>query len=128
MEKCLFRTLIHIPKAEKLIETKHKILFIGSCFASNIGKFMDDARFHVMSNPFGVLYNPVSVAWSIESAIENADAGNLELVYNNELWHSLFHHGKFSRLSPEETIEEINCVTNKVNLFLKETDFLILTF
>lgn len=128
MEKDLFRTVVPIPKYSNLIETKDKILFIGSCFASNMGKFMEEARFPVMVNPFGVLYNPMSISWTINSLLTQFDAGDLNLVYDNGLWHSLFHHGKFSCKTPEETVNEINSVSKETGLFLKEIDYLILTF
>jgi len=128
MEKNLFRTPIYFPKAEKLIETKDNILFIGSCFADNMGKFMEEARFQVMVNPFGVLYNPASIAWTIESLLKPFDANELEFEFCNGLWHSFFYHGKFSHPIQEETISYINKKTVETRLFLKKTDFLVLTF
>ena len=128
MEKELFRLPVEISKSENLIETKDKILFIGSCFADNMGKFMNDARFPVMVNPFGVLYNPMSIAATINSLLNPFDAEDLELDFDNGLWHSFLHHGKFSRPTPEETIEEIQNVVSETSLFLQETKYLALTF
>jgi hypothetical protein len=128
MEKELFRLPVEIPKADSLIETKDKILFIGSCFANNMGKFMEDARFSVMINPFGVLYNPMSIASTINSLLNPFDSNDLELEFDNGLWHSFFHHGKFSRPTPEATIAEIQKSVSETALFLKETKYLALTF
>jgi hypothetical protein len=128
MEKELFRLPVEVLKADNLIETKDKSLFIGSCFANNMGKFMDEARFPVMLNPFGVLYNPMSIANTINSLINPFDKDNLELEFNNGLWHSFFHHGMFSRPTQEETIAEIQNAVSKTALFLKETHYLVLTF
>ena len=54
------------------------IMLLGSCFADNIGKIMKDMGFNVCVNPFGTLYNPVSVCNSIRR-LESAVPGSLTL-------------------------------------------------
>ena len=49
------------------ISYKDRIMILGSCFADNIGRKMSDLGFNVCVNPFGTLYNPVSVSNSIQS-------------------------------------------------------------
>ena len=128
MEKNLFRIPVTIQKANTQIESKDKILFIGSCFANNMGKYMEEARFPVLVNPFGVLYNPVSISTTIESLLLPFDVADLDLVFNNGLWHSFLHHGKFSRPSHEEIVTEINHTIIETSKFLKESEYLVLTF
>ena len=128
MEKDLFRTVVSIPKSPELINVGDKVLFIGSCFASNMGRIMEEARFPVMVNPFGTMYNPMSIAWLLDSSIKLIDAGDLELAFNNGLWHSFFHHGMFSRPEPEEVIDEINKAITKTSYFLQEAEYIVITF
>jgi len=127
-EKNLFRIPVVIPKSETLIELSDKILFMGSCFASNMGKLMEDARFPVNVNPFGVLYNPISIADTISSLLQPFDAGDLDFVFGNGLWHSFLHHGKFSQPTREKIINEINNCVQQTKSFLQKSDYLILTF
>ena len=61
-----FRTPVHIPKPPFLIEPLEEILFVGSCFADSIGRRFREERFPVTVNPFGTMYNPVSVLHTIE--------------------------------------------------------------
>jgi lysophospholipase L1-like esterase len=61
----LFRTIVDIPKPPFLIEPLEELLFVGSCFADNIGKRFAEERFPVVANPFGVMYNPASVLHTI---------------------------------------------------------------
>ena len=61
-----FRTIVDIPKAPFLIEPLEEMLFVGSCFAENIGRRMEEEHFSVVVNPFGVMYNPVSILHTVQ--------------------------------------------------------------
>ncbi|MBQ8047632.1 MAG: GSCFA domain-containing protein [Prevotella sp.] len=61
-----FRTIVDIPKAPFTIEPCQKLLFVGSCFADNIGQRAREEKFRATVNPFGVMYNPASVLHTIE--------------------------------------------------------------
>lgn len=66
-----FRTIVDIPTPEFTIEPQEKMLFVGSCFADNIGKRFVDDMFLATVNPLGVMYNPASILHTIQS-IEDA--------------------------------------------------------
>lgn len=66
-----FRTIVDIPTPEFTIEPQEKMLFVGSCFADNIGKRFVDEMFLSTVNPLGVMYNPASILHTIQS-IEDA--------------------------------------------------------
>lgn len=66
-----FRTIVDIPTPEFTIEPQEKMLFVGSCFADNIGKRFLDEMFLATVNPLGVMYNPASILHTIQS-IEDA--------------------------------------------------------
>ena len=61
-----FRTVVNIPKPEFQIEPLEHILFVGSCFADSIGRRFEQERFPVTVNPFGVMYNPVSILHTVQ--------------------------------------------------------------
>jgi len=60
-----FRTPVQIAKPSFQIEPLEEILFVGSCFADNIGKRFGEEHFPVTVNPFGTMYNPASVLHTI---------------------------------------------------------------
>ena len=60
-----FRTIVNIPRPTFELEPCERILFVGSCFADNIGKRFEEEKFRAMVNPFGVMYNPVSVQHTV---------------------------------------------------------------
>ena len=62
-----FRTVVSIPK-ERLFQIPpcEKMLFVGSCFADNIGQRFLQEQFRAVVNPFGVMYNPASILLSVQ--------------------------------------------------------------
>ncbi len=69
-----FRTKIDIEAAEWKITPQNKICLVGSCFADNLGKFFEDNHFRVIANPYGVMYNPASIAHTIERMLNEDKA------------------------------------------------------
>ena len=70
-----FRTKIDIERSASQIAPCARMLFVGSCFADSIGKRFEEERFPVTVNPFGTMYNPVSVWHTVEKVLANYDAG-----------------------------------------------------
>ena len=70
-----FRTKIDIERSASQIAPCARMLFVGSCFADSIGKRFEEERFPVTVNPFGTMYNPVSVWHTVEKVLANDDAG-----------------------------------------------------
>lgn len=62
----IFRTEVSIPRADFFVRPNERMLFVGSCFADNIGQRFADNHFPVTVNPFGVMYNPASVLHTVE--------------------------------------------------------------
>ena len=60
------QTIVDIPRPPFLIEPLERMLFVGSCFADSIGQRFAEEHFQTTVNPFGVMYNPVSVLHTVE--------------------------------------------------------------
>lgn len=60
-----FRTIVDIPESLWKIEPCERMLFIGSCFADNIGKRFTEEKFRAVVNPYGVMYNPASILHTV---------------------------------------------------------------
>lgn len=61
-----FRTTVNIPQAPFSIEPMERMLFVGSCFADNMGKRFQEEQFQTVINPYGVMYNPASILHTVE--------------------------------------------------------------
>ncbi|MBR0263230.1 MAG: GSCFA domain-containing protein [Prevotella sp.] len=61
-----FRTIVDIEKPGFEIGPCEEMLFVGSCFATEIGRRFQEEKFRATVNPFGVMYNPASILHTIE--------------------------------------------------------------
>lgn len=100
------------------IEPNDRCLLMGSCFTENIGKRLETAGFDVLANPFGISYNPLSMADALERILEGRRVGEAQLVERDGLWHSWLHHGSFSRQSKEDCLSACNDSLRASHAFL----------
>ena len=124
----MFYTAVTIDSSTFKITYHDRIMTLGSCFAENIGNKMHDAYFLSDVNPFGVLYNPVSIANSIEILLEKKQFTHSDIFDTKSLWQSFSHSSLFSETTPQACLQKINTRLESANVFLKETDFLLITF
>lgn len=122
------RTIVNTYPSSERIDYTTKVMFIGSCFATEIGMKMHSGRMPVMINPSGTVYNPVSVSKTLEVAIENRKFQQEDLYDNNGTWLSFHHYTEFSAGSPEGVLEKINRRTEEAHEFIRSAKFLFLTF
>lgn len=73
-----FRTPVNITLAPFAIEPRERMLFVGSCFADNIGRRFVDDKFRATVNPYGVMYNPASIMHTVKRWTEELVAAQSE--------------------------------------------------
>ena len=122
-----FRTKFQAKKSDIDISHNSKILMFGSCFAENIGQKLFELKFPIHINPFGIIYNPVSVFQSLEYIIERKEFRVEDLEFYNEKWISFNHHGRFSSANYDDTLKLINDEIEKASFTLKDAQFLFIT-
>lgn len=116
------QTIVDIPPSEWKIGYEDKVLMLGSCFSDEIGAQMQQRYLQVTCNPFGTLYNPLSIA----QALTMTEVP--ELVEHDGLWHSMAHHGSFSRASNEEAEQAVRASIKAMQHALDEASVVIVTF
>ncbi len=120
-------TRIQVEPLPEPIGYKDKILLMGSCFTEHIGGALADAKFSILQNPNGILFDPASVCKSLLSYVENKQYKESELFQLNDVWHSWQHHSRFSNFDLKDAVKKINASQKKANEFLKEASWLIIT-
>jgi len=103
-------------------------MMIGSCFAENIGTYLQELCFPIMVNPFGIVYNPISIANSLNLLLSGKKFAEQDLFYSNGLYNSFSHHSRFSGSDPDSTLSRINIQTNEASVILKNCHHLFITF
>ncbi|MBR6048821.1 MAG: GSCFA domain-containing protein [Bacteroidales bacterium] len=110
------------------LEVGDTVVSLGSCFADEVATRMQEGGFRVEANPFGTLYNPASVAASLERIVDDCEITADDLVQHDGLWHSWHHHGSFSRSTPEECLAACNSRLHQAHRALSGARLLIVTF
>ena len=124
-----FRTILQTESSPFQINHKSGVLCMGSCFAENIFERLNGFKFNTFLNPFGIIFNPISMAKSLEILLdENRLFEEKDLFQHLGGWHSFQHHGSFSNPNEEVVLEKINNALLEARTFLKKAEFLILTF
>lgn len=124
----LFRTEIFPEKPEFNIEHHEKIFTIGSCFAQNIANKFEHFKFNIVSNPFGVLFNPISILNSIKILADNKLFSEEDLFFDQSEYHSFYHHSDFSHHDKKQCLDNINHSISINSNFLKNADLITITF
>ena len=117
------QTIVDIKPSERKIGYEDHILLLGSCFSDEIGAQMQQRNLHVTCNPFGTLYNPLSIAQAI-----NCQLSIVNYQFHEGLWHSMAHHGSFSRPTREETEQAVNTSIDILQTALRTASTVIITF
>ena len=103
-------------------------MFIGSCFASEIGSKMAEGKMEVLINPSGMVYNPVSTANIIRIIIENRKFTEKDIYNYKGIKLSFYHYTDFESTNSSALLKKINSVTDQSSRFLKNARFLFITF
>ncbi|WP_298063585.1 GSCFA domain-containing protein [uncultured Rikenella sp.] len=122
-----FRTPVDIPETSFRITSSQQGLVLGSCFAEHVGGWLRDGKLPVCVNPFGVLYNPASIAQALERLEAGIPFSPSDLFEHRGLWHSFGHHGDFSGTDPEQVLTRINAALAAGAKALREAAYLMLT-
>lgn len=123
-----FRTEIALPEISKKLNYRSLSMMLGSCFAENIGSRLKELCFPIRVNPFGILYNPASIANSINYLLEERQFGEEELFFANNLWNSFSHHSSYSSADKTAMLKHINDENQSASQILRSCSHLFITF
>ena len=123
-------TKVDIPATNFKIDYSSRLAFFGSCFADNISAQFAERKFKVMANPFGTVYNPISLA-SQAKAIAEGKVFKDKDVFKDErcdgLWHCWSAHSSLSAHTREECIDKLNAATELARDFFQKADIVFVT-
>jgi hypothetical protein len=130
-----FFTKIDIPATDWQIDYNSHIAFFGSCFADNISAQFASRKFNVLTNPFGTVYNPLSIAMQIKAIANKKVFGGPEIFQdmrpdragNSAPWHCWDAHGSLSAATREDCVAKLNEASIHALDFLQKTDVAFIT-
>lgn len=124
----MYHTIVKLHKSLNSITLHDHILTLGSCFAQNIGSKLNDFKFAVNSNPFGTLFNPISIFRLVNQAALREKIKPTGIVKNQDVYHHFDLHSDLSNVSKDELLARANFQLKKLGDELSKTSVVIYTF
>lgn len=123
-------TPIDIPALDITLDIGSRVMLLGSCFSDEVGERlrMSMGEDKVDVNPFGVLYNPISIAQAIRLLMSDEDIDKWIFEGRDSLWHSWLHSSHFSSIDRETCLRLVQERINEARENFKKADILIITF
>jgi hypothetical protein len=124
----MWQTKISIPLSEIQVTHHDKMLSLGSCFADEIGRRLQQLHFNIQVNPFGIIYNPISLSKNI-GLISGRMAWNENACFvHQDLWRHFDFHSRIGKKDRNEYITHVQDKIEVSNQQLKLAKAVILTF
>lgn len=105
-----------------------RFLLTGSCFTEYIGQMMVDLGLQVAFNPHGILFNPLSVALSIEEALTGNGIDPNDLLNYNGTYFSWMHHTSVHESTDTDLINRLFEGNKRFHSHIVNGNFLIITW
>lgn len=122
-----FRTTIKNTTNYPKISYKSKVLLLGSCFSDSIGSKLKDYSFDVSINPFGVVFNPITLEKQLQRVAKNSLLTIDELVKHNDKYCHFDYHSSFNSSDGQEVLKKINDLISSQHEVLREIDHVFIT-
>lgn len=103
-----FRTTIRMGENQGAMHHSDAVILMGSCFSDSIGAKMQSAMMNAMVNPFGTLYNPLSIAAAVQRLIDGEPIAGNTLFSQNGVWNSYSFHSRYSLADKQAALDGMN--------------------
>ncbi|RLD24582.1 MAG: hypothetical protein DRI71_02100 [Bacteroidetes bacterium] len=123
-----FNTPLLLSQPEHKISIKDKILTIGSCFSDSIGNKLIENKFDTLANPFGTIFDPLSISRVLSYSLNNQSPSPQSYVFSQGVYKNLEVHSSFTGLSPDELTLKIKARLTSTHDFLTDAEWIIITF
>jgi hypothetical protein len=123
-----FRLALDPPQINPKIKITDRIMLMGSCFTEHMTAKLNQVKFNTLQNPNGILFNPTSIAKALTYYIKSTNIEVSSLFEMNSLWNHWDFHSSLSQPASLHAVEKINQHIHAGHHFLKEANWLIITF
>lgn len=123
-----FSTPVFIPDSIHPIDYNSKIVSLGSCFAVNMGDKLDYFKFQNTTNPFGIIFNPVSIEKLVARVVDQKRFTEEDVFFHNEWFQCFEVHSDLSSENKEKFLNSLNAKLELMHLKIKEATHVLLTY
>ena len=121
-------TPVELPECRLQITPQTRLVLLGSCFATHIGARLRGAGLRTEVNPFGVLYNPESIALAVDALLDGDVKENWFFYGRDNLWHSWLHSTEFSAPDKDACLKRVEERFTAAREMLLQADVVCFTF
>ncbi|MDZ4758751.1 MAG: GSCFA domain-containing protein [Bacteroidota bacterium] len=114
--------------ANPIIGLETKVLTIGSCFADNIGERLHADKLQTVVNPFGTVYNPISIFELLEASLLGGEPSEVLYYHDGETWQHHGFHSMYWNFDKEKLTHQLQKILTDTGNFLREANVLMITF
>ena len=123
-----FTTKIPVSKSSNPIDYDSRILSLGSCFVENMGEKFSYFKFQNVVNPFGIIFNPVSIKNLVSRVVHKQKFTEEDIFFHNDLWHCFEVHSKLSNPNKEAFLNSLNQLLESTNNQITKSTHIIITY
>jgi GSCFA family len=123
-----FTTAIPISKSKNPIDYNSRIMSIGSCFAENMDEKFNYFKFNITTNPFGIIFNPVSIEKLISRVVNQELFTEKDIFFYNERWNCYEVHSDLSHSNKEEFLQKLNDIISFTHSQITSLTHCIITY
>jgi hypothetical protein len=124
----LFRTDVTIAPSTVKMDYKTRFITVGSCFSNSIGEKLTDNKFDCLINPFGTIFNPISIHQLVKLACYKKPPDENSYVFTEEVWRNYQLHSRFFSKVKTELEDKIKSTIVSLHDCLQTADYLIITY
>lgn len=124
----IFRTELTPQESDIKISLNDPLLTIGSCFSDSMGNKLNENKFKVQVNPFGVIYNPISIHRLLDQGITRTYPEKNSYIEHDKTFFNFHFHSRFSSTSEADLTMRIREAIDANHDFIKKTNVLIITY
>ena len=122
-----FHTEFSPESLPRRISLNSRIVTIGSCFAEVMGNRLADHKLTVLNNPFGTLFNPVSIAKLLTIALNGTAPDENRYIERDGIWFHYDFHSSLWAHTQADLREKIMRRLVQTADAICNADFLLLT-
>ena len=122
-----FRTELPAQNFPFQINHQTKMMLLGSCFTEHLGNYLEQLHFPILQNPFGIVYNPLSIAQQLSDLMVGVAIKKDDLFLNQLCYHHFDFHGKFSHPELDIAHQKMQKSVAYASDFLKNLDVLFIS-
>jgi GSCFA family len=123
-----FTIHVPIPKSNNPIDYNSKIMSLGSCFAENMANKLEYFKFQNTVNPFGIIFNPVSIEKIIARVVSKELFTEKDIFFHNERWNCYEVHSYLSHENKEHFLENLNQILELTHFQIFKLSHCIITY